>query len=542
MNGAQSLFKALVEAGLDTCFANPGTSEMQLVYEMGLTGDMRPILCLQENTVTGAADGYARMAGKPAFTLLHVGSGFANGIANLHNAGRANTPIVNVVGANASYHQHNFPEHELINGKITDLARVVSHWSKEAKSASDLGVLGAMAARYARIGSGKICTVVAPTNCHWDPSAGTPEVEAPIATPRVAAETVKEAVDRLQDGRKTALLLGGAAISNDGLELAGRIAAKTGVQLLAETAPSRLARGAGRVHAQTVPYLLDLALQFFKESGIEQIILVSTLTPVATFAYQNMPVLKVPDGCEVWTYATVDHNVMTALTDLAGAVGAGDETVDRVQRVEPKPPSGELTVEAVGQSACLLMPEDTILVDEAITATGPLFAETTHARPHDYLIATNGGAIGAGLPVALGASIACPDRKVVLLQGDGSAMYTNQALWTMAREDCDVTVVLLKNDSYGVLNIELARVREGEPNDKMLSLLKIDRPSIDWVQLAQSVGVPATRADTAEAFHAQFTEAMAQKGPRLIEAEVVADMGPVTELIYKGSQELRAKK
>ena len=533
MNGAQSLFKAFVEAGLDTCFANPGTSEMQLVYEMGLTNDMRPVLCLQENTVTGAADGYARMAGKPALTLLHVGSGFANGIANLHNAGRANTPVVNVVGANATYHQHRFPEHELINGRITDLARVVSHWTKEAKSASDLGVLGAMAARYARIGSGKICTVVAPTNCHWDPSAGTPVAEDPISTPRVSAETVKEAADRLQSGRKTALLLGGSAISNDGLELVGRIAAKTGAQLMAETAPSRLARGADRIQVPTVPYLLDFALQYFKESGIKQVLLIGTLNPVATFAYQGMPVEKVPEDCEVWTFATNDHNVITALSDLAGAVGAGDETLARVQRVEPKPPTGGLTVEAVGQSVCLLMPDDTILVDEAITATGQLFAETTHSARHDYILATSGGAIGNGLPVALGASIACPDRKVVLLQGDGSAMYTNQALWSMARESCDVTVVLLKNDSYGVLNLELARVREGEPTDKMLSMLKIDRPSIDWVRLAESMGVSAVSAKTAEEFHTHLENAMHEKGPKLIEAEMVQDLQPAVDLIRK---------
>ena len=174
MNGAQSLFKALTDAGLDVCFANPGTSEMQLVYEMGKSDVVRPVLCLQENVVTGAADGYARMSGKPAFTLLHVGSGFANGIANLHNAGRGNTPIVNIVGANASYHQPNFPEHELIGGKITDLARTVSHWTREAKSASELGLLGAEAARIAMSGSGKICTLVAPTNCHWDPAPGAP--------------------------------------------------------------------------------------------------------------------------------------------------------------------------------------------------------------------------------------------------------------------------------------------------------------------------------------------------------------------------------
>lgn len=539
MNGAQSLFKALVNAGLNTCFTNPGTSEMQLVYEMGLTEDVRPVLCLQENTATGAADGYARMAGKPAFTLLHVGAGFANGIANVHNAGRANTPVVNIVGANATYHQPNFPEHELIGGRITDLARVVSHWTQEAKSASDLAVLGAMAARYAMIGSGKICTVVAPTNCHWDPSAGTPVAEMPISTPRVSPETIQATVAHLSNGQKTGLMLGAHALRHEGLEIAGRIAAKTGAQLMAETMPGRMARGEGRIIVPSVPYLVDMAMKFFE--GYEQMILVGALHPVATFAYLNMPTMKVPEGCEVWAYATPDHDILHALKALAEGVDAGEATVARQERLAPEAPSGELTPKAVGRSLCLALPEDTILVDEANTMGQVIFAEAAGAHRHDYLYASNGAAIGEGIPVALGASIACPDRKVVLLQADGSGMYCNQALWSLARENCDATVVILKNDAYGILNVELARVREGEPNDKMLSMLKLDRPSIDWVQLAQGMGVPASHADTAEAFHAQFQEAMAQKGPRLIEAKMVWDLGPVTDAIYTESHKLRLK-
>lgn len=316
MNGAQSLFKALTDAGLDTCFANPGTSEMQLVYEIGKSDTVRPVLCLQENVVTGAADGYARMAGKPAFTLLHVGSGFANGIANLHNAGRGNTPMVNIVGANASYHQPNFPEHEMIGGKIIDLARSVSHWAREAKSASELGLLGAEAVRYAMTGSGKICTLIAPTNCHWDPSAGVPVIDAPIATPRVSSDTVEATLELLSNGRKTGLLLGAQAIHHEGLELVGRIAVKTGAQLLAETFPTRMARGEGRVQVQHVPYLLEMAQQFFAE--YEQIILVGALPPVSTFAYQNKGMFKVPEGCEVTHFASTNHDIVAALRDLEG--------------------------------------------------------------------------------------------------------------------------------------------------------------------------------------------------------------------------------
>ena len=529
MNGAQSLFNALTSANLDTCFANPGTSEMQLVYEMGKSDSVRPILCLQENVVTGAADGYARMAGKPAFTLLHVGSGFANGIANLHNASRANTPVVNIVGANATYHQPNFPEHEFIGGNITDVARAVSHWTREAKSAAELGSLGAEAIRQAMSGSGRVSTLIAPTNCHWDPAPDAPVDVTPIATPRVAPATIEAVAELLANGRKTGLMLGNHALRNEGLELAGRIAAATGVQLLAETFPSRLARGEGRVPVQLVPYFLEMAQGFFAQ--YEQIILLGALPPVSTFAYQHSATSKIPPSCELAVCASPDQDVLAALDDLANAVGATQETVARCPRVEPDAPSGPLTAAGIGQSISLAMPEGATLVDEAATAGLDLYIHTAGARQHEYLYAIPGAAIGNGLPVALGAAVACPDRKVVALQADGSGMYTNQALWSMAREQCDVTVVILKNDAYAVLNVELARVRDDEPTEKMLSMLEIDRPSIDWVKISEGMGVPAVAVNTAEDFHREFQRAMAEKGPRLIEASISQDLQPVVDLI-----------
>jgi acetolactate synthase-1/2/3 large subunit len=529
VNGAQALFRALTGAGLDTCFANPGTSEMQLVYEIGLSDNVRPVLCLQENVVTGAADGYARMAGKPAFTLLHVGSGFANGIANLHNAGRGNTPVVNIVGANASYHQPNFPEHELVGGKITELARAVSHWTREAKSAAEMGLLGAEAVSQAAVGCGRISTLIAPTNCHWDPAPDAPASVEPAPTPQVSATTVSNIASLLGNGKRTGLLLGTHALREEGLELAGRIAAATGATLLAETFPARLARGEGRVEVQLVPYFLEMARPFFAE--YEQIILVGALPPVSTFAYEGSPTHKVPETCTVSSFVTPDFDVVGAMAALAEALDASDETSARCQRIEPEMPSGQLTAATVGQSVSLLMPEDAILVDEGATAGLELYLHTAGARRHDYLYAIPGAAIGNGMPVALGASIACPDKKTVVLQADGSGMYTNQALWSLAREDCDVTVVVLKNDAYAVLNLELARVREGDATAKMQSMLDLDRPTIDWVHIAKGMGVPAVSADTAEAFHAEFEQAMAQKGPRLIEANIAQDLSPVVDLI-----------
>jgi len=532
MNGAQALLMAFTDAGLDTCFGNPGTSEMQFLYEVSQTDAVRAVLCLQENTATGAADGYARMAGKPAFTLLHVGSGFANSIANIHNAGRANVPMVNVVGANATYHQVNFPEHELINGRITDLARVVSHWTQEARTASELGSLGAQAARYSRMGAGKICTLVAPTDCHWDPAVAPPKCAEPIATPRIPEETIQEVAALLSNGRKTAILAGASAMHGDGAELAGRIAARTGADLLGESWASRFARGEGNVLFRQVPYVAEMALPFF--ASYQQLILVGTSRPVVTFAYQGIPVTKVPEGCTTTTLATIDHDILAALRDLAHAVDALSASPARQPRTQAPVPTGTLTPDAVGRSLCVLLPEDAILVDEAITMGLTTFEHTKGARRHDYLHAGCGGAIGGGLPLALGAAIACPQRKVVALQADGSAMYTNQALWSIARENADVTIVLLRNDSYAVLHFELARVREGEENDKMRSLLDLDGPTIDWVQMAQSQGVPASRATTAEEFHQQLQAALASRGPRLIEAKVAQDIQPFINLVRRG--------
>ncbi|MGE5204018.1 MAG: acetolactate synthase large subunit [Chlamydiota bacterium] len=531
MNGAQALFKALIDAGLDTCFANPGTSEMQLVYEIGLTEGVRAVLCLQENTVTGAADGYARMAGKPAFTLLHVGSGFANGIANLHNAGRAHTTMVNIVGANATYHQPRFPAHELINGRIVDLARVVSHWAQEARSAGDLAVLGALATRYSQLGAGKICTVVAPTNCHWEPAVAPPEPGGPMETPRVSPHTIDDVAALLANGKKTGLVLGSRMLYGEGLELAGCIAAKTGATLLAEFGTSRFARGEGRVPVERIPYLLERALRLL--APYEQLILVGAPFPVATFAYKDKAVVKVPEGCQVSTLATVEHDLLAAMTDLAAAVNALSEPAERQSRWEPAIPAGALTGEAIGDSICLLMPENAILVDEGITNGATVYYRTQGARAHDYLQAACGGAIGAGLPVALGAAVACPSRKTIVIEGDGSAMYTVQALWSMAREKADVVVVLLRNDSYAILEVELARVREGDANSKMLSMMHLDNPVIDWVKLAEGQGIPATRATTAAEFHEQFAEALGHKGPSFIEAQVAQKTQAIVDEVRK---------
>jgi acetolactate synthase I/II/III large subunit len=532
MNGAQSLFKSLVDAGITTCFANPGTSEMQLVYEIGMTNGVRPVLCLQEDVVTGAADGYGRMKGEPAFTLLHVACGFANGIAMLHNAARANTPVVNVVGVNASYHQANYPEHELVNGRLSDLARAVSHWCGEARSASHLGALGAEAAALAK--TGKVCTIVAPNDYHWDDATPPPAPPARSGRMRTATEAIAHAAGMLSNSKKTGLVLGNLALQGQALEFAGSVAARTGAVLLAETFPSRyLSRGEGRPAVDPIPYEYEIGVKFLEP--FEQLVFVGALFPVATFAYRNKPTHKSRPGCDLFTMASADQDLEAALQALAEATGVSGGSVPRQPRTQASPPSGELTASAIGQTLGMLMPENAILVDEAATNGPPIYAATKGARAHDYLNPVNGGAIGGGMPLALGAAIACPDRKVVLVQADGSGMYTVQALWSMAREKADVIVIVLRNDAYAILNLEMARVRDGEMNAKMKSMLNLNNPELDWVKIATGLGVPASQAGTAEEFHERFEAAIGVKGPQLIECRVATpkEWHTLEELIHR---------
>jgi acetolactate synthase-1/2/3 large subunit len=335
-------------------------------------------------------------------------------------------------------------------------------------------------------------------------------------------------------GKKTGLVLGNVALHGEALDTAGRIAAKTGAVLLSETFPSfHLSRGEGRPPVDLIPYEYEICVKFLE--SFEQMVFVGALFPVATFAYKNKPVMKSPPGCELFAMASVNEDLDAALQSLAKATGAADTAAPRQARTQAKAPSGELTAVTIGQTLCMLMPDGAILVDEGATNGGPIFDATKGARAHDYLNPVNGGAIGGGLPMALGAAIACPDRKVIHLQADGSGMYTVQALWTMAREKADVVIVLLKNDAYAILGIELARAREGDMNARAQTMLGLDNPTIDWVQMSTSLGVPATRATTAEEFHRQFEAALAARGPRLIECQVAIakEMVALTEYIHK---------
>ena len=512
MNGADALLQTLAASGVDICFANPGTSEMQLVSAIGQTDAIRPVLCLFEGVVSGAADGYARMAGKPAVTLLHLGSGFSNSLANMHNARRAGSPVVNIVGDHASYHlQFDAP----LTSDLPGITRWGSHWTEIARSPEQLAEAGARAVQASLRGNGQIATLIAPADRAWSEAAkAAPTLPAPAAL-AVPAERVDRVAAALQRGKKSALFLGGKALREDNLATLGAIAERCGSTLMCATFPARLQRGAGRVAVRRLPYFAEQAAETLEP--FEQLILLGAPAPVSFFAYPEKESWLTPEHCELITLAEASEDIDGVIRDLGKALEVSGASPPVQPRQTHEVTEDALNPTTLGQILGNELPEQAIVCDEGTTCSLAAFLLTEQAAPHDWLTLT-GGAIGQGLPLALGASLACPERKVVALQADGSAMYTIQALWSMARENADVTVVLLNNRSYAILNIELARVGAGEPNAKTLSMLDLSNPDMNFAGIAEGLGVRASQARTSTEFAARFSEAMGAPGPCLIEA------------------------
>jgi acetolactate synthase I/II/III large subunit len=512
MNGAQSLLQTLVNCGVEVCFANPGTSEMHFVAALDSVPGMRPVLCLFEGVATGAADGYGRVAGRPAATLLHLGPGLANGLANLHNARRAATPIVNVVGDHATYH---LQYDALLTSDIVGFARPVSSWICESKSAGTVAGDAARAVQAARAAPGGIATLILPADTAWNPADRAADPLPDLGPAPVSAEAVEQAARRLANGRRSALLLRGAALHGAGLEAAGRIQAKCGVRLLCDTFAPHSEPGAGRVPVERIPYFGEQIVAFLQ--GVEQLVLVGSKPPVSFFAYPGKPSWCGPESCEISHLALPHEDAPAALQALADALGAPARSPIRIPLLLPGLPSGALDATGAAQVIAHLTPENAIFAEEAATSGLPLLTHLARARPHTHLPLT-GGSIGQGLPLAVGAALAAPHRKVVCPHGDGGAAYTVQALWTMAREKLDVTTVIYANRSYAILNIELQRVGASGAGARALSMLDLHDPEMNWAQIASGFGIESSRATTCEEFAAQYASAMQQRGPRLIEA------------------------
>jgi acetolactate synthase I/II/III large subunit len=509
MNGADAVIQTLADNGVRACFANPGTSEMQFVAALDREPRVRPVLCLFEGVVSGAADGYARMAGHPAVTLLHLGPGYGNSLANSHNARRAFTPIVNVIGDHATYHQkYDAP----LASDIMSLAKPNSRWVKSAKTADDAAELAAEAVQASFGPPGGPASLVLPADCAWLPATRKGPVLAKPTRTAPSGAAVDDAAKAIRGAKKPLVLMGSSACGEEGLAAAGRIAA-TGVRMMADTFLARQPRGAGRFSPDRMQYFGEAAIKDL--DGVDVMVLAGTKEPVAFFAYPDAPSVLVPVGCKEVALANQAEDAEAGLAALADALGAPSAASPNALSL-PDRPVGAIDARSVGASIARHMPDETIISDDSVTSGMGTVIQTRTARRHDWLGLT-GGAIGQGIPAAVGAAVACPDRKVLSLNGDGAAAYTVQGLWTLARENLDVTVVIFANHIYRILSVEFARTGSGDPGPAAASLLDLGNPRVDWVSIARGFGVPAERCETAERFDDVFASAMAGRGPMLIE-------------------------
>ncbi len=517
MNGAQALINTLVDGGVDVCFANPGTSEMHFVAALDTVPRMRGVLTLFEGVATGAADGYARMAGRPAAVLLHLGPGLGNGLANLHNARRAHVPMVVVVGDHATYHKkYDAP----LESDIDALAGSVSGWLRRTDSTADVAADAAEAIAASRA-SGRISTLILPADVSWTDGAASLGGE-PLPRPvEVDSDAVESAAKILRSGQSTVLLIGGDATREPGLAAAARITAATGARCYCETFPARLERGAGIAAVERIAYFAEAVTA--QLDGAEHLVLAGATSPVSFFAYPAKPSDLVPTGCEVHLLAE-SRGAEAALVALAEVLAPGTAAPLAAPK-RPQLPTGRLSAAAVADVVAALLPERTIVVDESNTSGVPLAQTTAGAPAHDWLTLT-GGAIGYGIPASIGAAVAAPDRPVLCLESDGSAMYTISGLWTQARENLDITTVVYDNGAYDILRLELQRVgANSTPGPKACALLDLTGPAMNFVQLAEGMGVPARRVDTAEDFADALRAAFTEPGPHLIDAVVPSMLG-----------------
>ncbi len=510
MNGAESLVHSLLRSGVTTCFSNPGTSEMHFVAALDRVPGMHCVLGLFEGVVTGAADGYARMAGKPAATLLHCGPGLANGLANLHNARRAATPVVNIVGDQATYHR---PLDPPLTADTEGWARGVSGWVRTSIAANMVGSDAAAAVQASMTPPGQVATLILPSDTSWNDGGVVAEALPRPPPPSSSPNQIEAAAQALRrGGAGVVLLLGGVALHEEGLALAHRIQAATGCRVVAQGSNARISRGQGRLSLERVPYVVDVAVKAM--AGTKHLILVGSRKPVTFFAYPDMVQSSIPDDAEIYILARPEQDVVEALARLIDALDC-PKVAPPNNGMRPEAGRGALTPDSVAATLGALMPENAVIADEFVSFGRGFFANTKAAPPHDWLNVT-GGAIGGGMPLATGAAIGAPGRRVINLQADGSAMYTLQALWTQAREKLDITTVLLSNRKYQILLGELANVG-ANPGRTALDMMDIGNPNIDWPSLARSLGVEAARTDTAEGFADLLAHAVKRPGPFLIE-------------------------
>ncbi|MBV2143556.1 acetolactate synthase large subunit [Falsochrobactrum sp. TDYN1] len=514
MNGADVLCQTLLDHEIEVCFANPGTSEMHFVAALDAQPQMRCVLGLFEGVVTGAADGYARMTERPASTLLHTGPGLANGLANLHNARRAHSPMVNIVGDHATDH---LPYDAPLTTDIESLARPMSHWVGRVGGTTSIQADVKSAIVAAQSHGGQVATLILPADAAWGKAeyahSSLAEVPELLATDDKAIGNAATAIRRA--GSNCLILLGGAALRPEPMAEAARIANTFGATIMAEQANARITHGLGSAAPTRIPYAVDTAVA--QLAAFDTIVLIGAKSPVAFFKFPGKPHRVIRPDCKVITLAGPETDPYTTLSALREGLGLDSHAALRVvDAPRPEIAHGALTAQAVVQTIAALLPENAILCDEAISHSHALGLAARGAAPHDLLQLT-GGAIGIGPSLSVGAAIACPDRRVINVQADGSAMYTVQALWTQAREGLDITTVILSNRSYACLYGELTNLGRPEPGRNAQRMLDLDDPSLDWTALAKGLGVPGIRVTSTAALARELAQAIATPGPSLIE-------------------------
>ncbi len=512
MNGAVSLVHTLIKSGVDTCFANPGTSELHFVSALNDAPGMRCVLNLFEGVATGCADGYARMTDKPAATLLHCGPGMANGLANLHNARRASSPVVNIVGDHATAHR---PLDANLTSDIDGWARPVSAWVRTVASSANVGSDAAVAVQAACTPPGQIATLILPADTAWGDGGVVAEPLPIPRAPQAAPHVVRQVAELLRRGEPAMLFLCRKALYARGLAAAHRIATATGARLMAQQANPRIERGQGRVPIDCLPYAAGDATVAL--SGVRHLILVGSARPASVFAYPDRPGYLYPPDAVIHVLARFEQDAIHALEALADELGAPPVSVPHIPPV-PAPASGPLVPEAVGQTLAALLPEHAIVSDEGITFGRGFYSAARSCPPHDWL-QNMGSSIGFGMPLATGAAIAAPGRRVVSLQADGAAMYTLQALWTQAHENLDVTTIVLANRKYAILLQEFANVG-ARIGSAARALIDLSHPHLDWSKIAGGMGVEVATAHTCKQFADLLRHSFRRPGPFLIELPV----------------------
>jgi acetolactate synthase-1/2/3 large subunit len=519
-SGAQALLETARELGVRVCFANPGTTELALVRALDEVAEIRPVLGLFEGVCTGAADGYARVSGTPALTLLHLGPGLANGLANLHNARRANSPIINIVGDHATWH---LPFDAPLTSDIESLATPMSGHVIRLKSAATIVSSMREAVAESISPPGRVVTLIAPSDFMEEPVEAESVPLAPGAQVRAAlpvrAERIVSACSRLLAAEAAVILLGSDALNERAQRAAAAIAQATGARLLMESYPAIVPLGADLPRLERLAYFPD---DVIKQLGHSTVLLAGARAPVSYFGYAGQP-SKLVDDTRLIELSSPGEDGTLALEQLAEQVRGAAAKPARASPPPPPPPQPDepatLSPTSLAEALVQQIPQGAIVSLEGSTAGGPYLQRAHRARRHRVMTNT-GGAIGQGLSCAVGAAVAAPEARVICLQSDGSAQYTVQALWTMARERLNVTVILCANHRYGILQTELRRSGAGLDRSATARLTRLDTPCVDWVALAKGYGVPASRVTTTEEFRRALTAGLQTQGPHLIEAQL----------------------